>query len=143
MKKLFVLFTIFCLCISCDSKESTKKKKIETDPKALSESISRGNELYLDMCMNCHLSDGKGVAKVFPPLDNSDYLKKNRKESIKAVKYGMSGEIIVNGEKYNSQMLPLGLSDDEVADVMNYILNSWSNKNEDMITVKEVEKIIQ
>ncbi|MDG2193812.1 MAG: cytochrome c [Polaribacter sp.] len=143
MKKTLVLFTIFCLCISCNSKESTKKKKIEAKPKALLESINRGNELYVDMCINCHLADGKGVAKIFPPLDNSDYLKKNRKESIKAIKYGMSGEITVNGEKYNSQMLPLGLSDDEVADVMNYILNSWSNKNEEMITVKEVEKAIQ
>ena len=76
------------------------------------------------MCITCHLDNSKGVPKVYPPLAGSDYLKKNRKESIKASKYGMSGEITVNGITYNSVMAPLGLSDEEVADVINYIHNS-------------------
>ncbi len=67
------------------------------------------------------MPNGKGVPKAFPPLADSDYLRENQNESIKAVKYGMSGEIIVNGITYNSAMAPLGLSDEEVADVMNYI----------------------
>lgn len=94
-----------------------------------------------DFCMQCHLPDGKGVPKAFPPLDKSDYLMGKRNESIKAVKYGLSGEITVNGQNYNTAMVPLGLMDDEVADVMNYITNSWSNKNPKMITVEEVSKI--
>ena len=35
-------------------------------------------------------------------------------------------------------MTPLGLSDEEVADVMNYIMNSWGNTQENMVTVEEV-----
>jgi mono/diheme cytochrome c family protein len=31
-------------------------------------------------------------------------------------------------EKFNSMMPAMGLSDEEVADVMNYVMNSWSNK---------------
>jgi len=32
----------------------------------------------------------------------------------------------------------MGLSDDEVADVMNYVLNSWGNKSKKMVTLSEV-----
>ena len=107
----------------------------------LQESIARGKEVYTDFCIQCHLATGKGNGITFPPLDNSDWLKKKRKESIHAVKYGQKGEIVVNQQKYNGIMTPLGLSDQEVADVMNYILNSWSNSNKKMVTVQEVISI--
>ncbi|MGJ8592615.1 MAG: c-type cytochrome [Aquaticitalea sp.] len=114
--------------------------KTEQNPE-LKKSIERGTIVYEDFCMQCHLPNGKGVSKAFPPLDNSDYLMNKREESIMAIKYGLSGKIIVNGETYNTAMAALGLSDTEVADVMNYITNSWSNKNTKMITVEEVSKI--
>jgi hypothetical protein len=38
-------------------------------------------------------------------------------------------------------MSPLGLEDDEIADVMNYITNSWGNANDKLITESEVSKI--
>ncbi|MFI0430901.1 c-type cytochrome [Mariniflexile sp. HMF6888] len=108
---------------------------------ALKASIERGEEIYTDFCVSCHLPNGKGVEKVYPPLANSDYLLKNREASIKGIKFGMSGEIVVNGKKYNNVMTPLGLSDDEIADVMNYINNSWGNKNDNIVTEAEVSKI--
>ena len=107
----------------------------------LKESIKRGALVYDDFCMNCHMPKGEGVPSSFPPLADSDYLMKKRKESIKAVKYGLSGEITVNGQLYNSAMAPSGLSDDEVADVMNYILNSWGNEDGKLVTTTEVSKI--
>ncbi|MEO5789002.1 cytochrome c [Gelidibacter sp.] len=109
----------------------------------LKESIARGALVYEDFCMNCHMPKGEGVPSAFPPLADSDYLLNKRIESIKAVKYGMSGEITVNGKKYNSSMASLGLSDDEVADVMNYILNSWGNADGKIVTTSEVSKIQQ
>ena len=78
---------------------------------------------------------------VFPPLAKSDYLLTKRIESITAIKKGQKGEITVNGVKYNNMMAPLGLDDEEVADVMNYILNSWGNESKEMVTVEEVSKI--
>ena len=107
----------------------------------LEESMQRGAEVYNSLCVTCHLPDGKGVPKSFPPLANSDYLMNNRSKSIKAIKYGLSGEITVNGEVYNMPMAALGLTDDEIVDVMNYITNSWGNTNPSAITVKEVSKI--
>ena len=108
---------------------------------ALKSSMERGKDIYADFCVSCHLPNGKGVEKVYPPLANSDYLIKNREASIKGVKFGMQGEITVNGKKYNSVMPSLGLSDDEIADVMNYITNSWGNKSSKIITEAEVSKI--
>ena len=107
----------------------------------LKESIERGSLVYEDFCISCHLPNGEGVEKVYPPLAKSDYLKKNRKASIRGIKYGQDGEIVVNTKTYNGYMAPLGLSDDEVADVMNYITNSWGNKNDEIITEKEVANI--
>lgn len=100
-----------------------------------------GKEIYTDFCIQCHGANGKGDGKNFPPLDGSDWLKKKRKQSIHAVKYGQSGEIIVNNKKFNNIMPPMGLSNKEVADVMNYIMHSWSNKSGKKVTEAEVEKI--
>lgn len=109
----------------------------------MKESMKRGELIYEDFCMNCHMTDGKGVAKTFPPLAKSDFLLNNRSASIKAIKFGQKGDIVVNGITYNSTMAPMGLSDDEIADVMNYITNSWGNTNDKIITIEEVSKIEQ
>lgn len=107
----------------------------------LQKSMARGKEVYTDFCMQCHLATGKGNGTTFPPLDGSDWLKKKRAESIHAVKYGQKGEITVNQKKFNMMMPPMGLSNEEIADVMNYIMNSWSNKTTKMVTVQEVASI--
>lgn len=109
--------------------------------KALQDSMERGRLVYEDFCVTCHLPHGEGVEDVYPPLAKSDYLQKNLHASIKGVKYGQKGEIMVNGKTYNGYMAPLGLEDDEIADVMNYITNSWGNKNEKIISETEVSEI--
>ena len=107
----------------------------------LQKSISRGKEVYTDFCIQCHLATGKGDLVNFPPLDGSDWLVKKRKQSIHAVKYGQTGEVIVKGKKFNNIMPPLGLSDQEVADVLNFVMNSWSNKQKKMVTPEEVKAV--
>lgn len=109
--------------------------------KALEESMQRGSEIYADFCITCHLEKGEGVENVFPPLAQSDYLMNNRSESIAGVKYGQKGEIVVNGVPYNNVMMPMGLEDEEIADVMNYVLNSWGNSGTKMVTPEEVAAI--
>ncbi|GAB3666674.1 hypothetical protein GCM10028791_42530 [Echinicola sediminis] len=108
---------------------------------ALQASIKRGKEVYNDYCITCHMAKGEGVEGTFPPLAKADFLLKNREESIRAVKFGLNGEIKVNGKTYNNTMANLGLYDDEVADVMNYILNNWGNKSKKMVTEEEVKKL--
>ncbi|MGJ8736596.1 c-type cytochrome [Zobellia laminariae] len=107
----------------------------------LAESMQRGSEIYADFCVTCHLEEGEGIIGTFPPLAKSDYLAQNRETSIRGVKYGLQGEITVNGVTYNNIMTPLGLEDDEIADVMNYIMNSWGNFSDKTVTIEEVEAI--
>lgn len=107
----------------------------------LEASITRGSEIYADFCVTCHKGDGKGVAYTFPPLANSDYLLQNRAASIKGIKYGNDGEMVVNGVTYNNTMAPMGLEDEEIADVMNFILNSWGNSSNEKVTIKEVQAV--
>jgi mono/diheme cytochrome c family protein len=118
----------------------TKTKEVSVLEKNIQDS---GKEIYTDFCIQCHGANGKGDGKNFPPLDGSDWLTKKRAQSIHAVKFGQSGEIIVNKIKFNNTMPPMGLSNQEVADVMNYVMNSWSNKQRKKVTEKEVEKIIK
>lgn len=108
---------------------------------SLKESIERGSDIYADFCVTCHLEKGEGVANAFPPLAGSDYLLKNWEASIRGVKFGQQGELIVNGVTYNNVMAPMGLEDEEIADVMNFIMNSWGNTSNNMVTPEEVAGI--
>ena len=150
MKKHLLIVFVFIMLGSCNSSEKKTtivevsitevNKEAQKDPE-LEASIDRGKEIYTDFCMSCHMPNGKGVPKAFPPLAASDYLMNKRVESIRSIKYGQSGEIKVNGDIYNNVMAPLGLEDEEIADVMNYITNSWCNSNDKIITPEEVSEI--
>lgn len=111
--------------------------------KPLEQSISDGKEIYKDFCLQCHLDTGEGVSGVFPPLAKSDYLLNNIDLSIKGIKYGMSGPILVNEEEYDGIMQDQGLEDQEIADVMNYILNNWGNQSNEIITSDRVASITE
>ncbi|NDP25859.1 MAG: cytochrome c [Flavobacterium sp.] len=105
----------------------------------LQKSIANGKDVYADFCVQCHLANGKGDGLNIPPLDGSDWLKKKRSQIIHVVKYGQSSEIMVNSKKFNNIMpAPVGLSNQEVADVLNYVMNSWSNKNKKIVTADQV-----
>ncbi len=134
--KYILMSIVLCgiLVVACASKEKDQNDKLKA-------SIERGSVIYKDFCVVCHQTNGEGVEGAFPPLAKADYLMENRTESIKAIKFGQTGEITVNGKKYNNAMTPLGLYDEEIADVMNYITNSWGNKNDKIITVEEVSQL--
>ncbi|MDP5082300.1 MAG: cytochrome c [Winogradskyella sp.] len=143
MIKTIKIIGLLLVISSCNSNE--KKKMADTaynnETSQIEASIKRGKIVYDDMCITCHMANGEGVPRAFPPIAGSDYLKDNQNGSIKAVKYGMSGEIIVNGITYNGAMSPLGLSDKEIADVMNYINNSWGNTIDNLVTPDKVSEL--
>ena len=109
--------------------------------KTKEESIVAGEEIYQDFCLQCHLTTGAGVSGVFPPLKNSDYLMNNIDKSIAGIKFGLKGEIVVNDEIYDGVMAKQGLDNEEIADVMNYILNQWGNSFDAQITTQQVSEV--
>lgn len=92
-----------------------------------SEQIEAGKKIYMQACFACHQTNGEGVPNAFPPLAKSDYLNSDQGRAIDALLKGLSGEITVNGKKYNSIMPSQQLSDEEVANVLTYVYNSWGN----------------
>ena len=92
------------------------------------EQIDAGKALFAGTCSTCHQPDGAGMAGVFPPLAASDYIKANPKRLPEIILHGMVGPVTVNGKDYNSNMPPMAqLTDDEVANISTYVLNSWGN----------------
>lgn len=113
----------------------------KTQDDKLKKSMEAGKGVYNGICMACHLGEGQGIAGVFPPLAKSDYLMEDTDRAIKTLIKGMSGEVTVNGTKYNQVMPPTGLDDQDIADVLNYVMNSWGNKAEDMVTKAKVAEV--
>jgi len=112
-----------------------------TSSKSLEEKIKSGKHIYSQTCFACHQAEGQGIAGAFPPLAKSDYLNADVNRAIDIVLNGKTGEITVNGEVYNSIMNKQTISNEEVADVLTYIYNSWGNNKTDVTTsmVQEVK----
>jgi nitrite reductase (NO-forming) len=104
----------------------------------LATSMERGKEIYLRNCVSCHMDQGEGLEGVFPPIAKSDYMLADKKRAIQQTLYGITGEMTVNGVKYNGEMNAFPLSDEEMSDLMNYIYNSFGNKS-GVISPEEVK----
>lgn len=109
---------------------------------SLSESIKRGKEVYTLYCQSCHMEDGNGTPEINPPVAKADYLKNPSKILINVILKGQSGEVVVNGKKYNILMPAQDyLTDIQIADVLNYVRNSWGNKIRGTITPAMVKAL--
>lgn len=104
------------------------------------ERIKAGQLVYDRNCAACHMPTGIGVPAAFPPLAKSDYLNADVDRSIGVVLNGLQGEVVVNEAKYNSVMPALGLSNEEVANVLTYIYSQWENSGVE-VTPEQVAKV--
>ena len=94
--------------------------------------IELGKNIYSRTCFACHQSEEQGIPNAFPPLARADYLNADVNRAIDIVMHGKTGEITVNGKKYNSVMTAQTLSDREIANVLTYVYNSWGNNGADI-----------
>lgn len=117
---------------TADTSETKAKNK------TLTEQLEHGKQKYMETCFACHQAEGQGIANAFPPLAKSDFLNADVKRAISTVVKGISGEITVNGEIYNSVMPAQDLSDEEVADIMTYVYHSWGN-NKTVVSESQVK----
>jgi nitrite reductase (NO-forming) len=103
--------------------------------------VAAGAVLYNGTCSVCHQQDGAGLEGVFPPLANSDYLMADTERAIAVVLNGLTGEVVVNGNTFNSVMPPMSqLNDDEIANILTFALNSWGNDG-DTVSAEEVTAV--
>lgn len=110
--------SVWLVCTACNA----------PDPK-LKQYLVEGERLYVVHCSNCHQRDGKGLRRVYPPLVSSDFLDARFADVICGMKYGLQGEITVNGVMYN-QAMPgvISLTELELAEIATYVYNTWGKK---------------
>lgn len=114
---------------ACTREEpATQEPAVEAGTRTLDQRITRGKKLYAAHCAACHQASGLGLAGAFPPLAGADYLEAGPGVVVDVILNGLSGPIVVNGEKYNSVMPNLSyLSNSDVADVVTFVMNAWGN----------------
>lgn len=101
-------------------------------PTTLAERIADGKSVYAKTCFACHQPNGEGIANAFPPLAKSDYLNADVNRAIEIVLKGKTGEIVVNGNKFNMVMTAQTLKDEEIANVLTYIYSGWDNSKKEV-----------
>lgn len=128
MKKVITIAIIVWVTITAQSFYQPGPNKL---------SYENGKTVYTTYCISCHMEDGNGLEGVFPSLVKTGNLAdKNR--MVKIILQGMRGKIKVKETVYDAEMAAIAISDKEVADVINYVRNSWGNKAP-YIKVSDVE----
>jgi mono/diheme cytochrome c family protein len=95
--------------------------------KTKAERIVLGRRLFTSICAACHQPTGQGLPNVFPPLAGSDFLNSDKNRAIRIVIAGWQGEVVVNGRKFNNNMPAFPLGDQDIANVLTYVYNSFGN----------------
>ena len=111
------------------------------DQNDLKASLARGKKVYDKTCITCHQPDGDGVPRMNPPLIKTQQVLGSKEKLVRIILQGYNEQVEINGEIYYTPMpaQPL-LSNQEIADVLTYIRNSFGNKAS-AVTVNEVNKI--
>ncbi len=104
----------------------------------LTEGMKAGNVIYDQYCATCHQSNGGGVPNLNPPLKGTDYVTGDKERLIRIVLKGSNVGLEVNGAFYSNAM-PANdfLSDEDIANVLSYIRNSFGNRA-DTVSATEV-----
>lgn len=137
MNQTLIIRWIFSLSILLFSSQLNAQQSVATT-KA---SIVRGKKVYENLCIACHQADAGGVPRMNPPLIQTPWVLGDKKRLINIVLKGLKGgEIEIDGDVYDNPMPPQAavLNDQEVADVLTYVRNSFGNKAS-AVSVAEVK----
>ena len=127
----FLTYPILFLWVACVA---------SGDDAALETRMEAGERIYNQTCLACHQPNGQGLPGIYPPLAQSDYLMTDLDRAIRILIEGQEGEIVVNGKTYNQVMTPQYLSDEQIANVLTYIMNTWGNTS-DPVTEQRVSDV--
>jgi len=89
----------------------------------------RGAMLYLDNCAACHKPNGQGYERVFPALAGNPVVEAANPISLASIVLGGSATPITNSTpaQFTMPAFDWRLSDQDVADVVNFVRTSWGN----------------
>jgi mono/diheme cytochrome c family protein len=91
--------------------------------------MADGERIYKGACIACHEADGSGAPRIYPPLPgNANLQSADPSSTLRIVLDG--AQTVTTARAPNPGSMPAyagKLSDQEIADVVNYIRNSWGN----------------
>jgi len=130
LKKALILTFIGLVSGTTLQAQTTKHKAAKkTNTVALKTSMDAGSKVFMEYCVTCHQADGMGVPNMNPPLAKTTYVTGDKTRLIKIVLNGFNDDVDINGERYSNTMASHDfLKDDEIADVLTYVRNSFGNK---------------
>jgi mono/diheme cytochrome c family protein len=143
VKKSFVILAL--LALTGAPAFAQKKPAAKAPAKKAVSGISaatllQGKSIYTQYCLTCHQADGLGVDGMNPPLAKTDYVLGDKTRLIGVLVNGLKG-VEVNGEEYHGVMPSQSyLTDQQMADVLTYVRNSFGNKAS-AVTVSEVKAV--
>lgn len=96
---------------------------------SLKAALIRGQKVYADNCLSCHQADGGGIPNMNPPLIKTEYILGDKTRLIKIVLNGFNEDVEIEGNTYSNNMPSHDyLTDQQIADVLTYVRNSFGNK---------------
>lgn len=103
-----------------------------------------GEKVYKTKCLVCHQADGGGVPNLNAPLDGAtNVVGSDIARLVKIIRYGYNERIALDGYYYSNAMpANPALTSTEIAAVLSYIRNSWSNKAPS-VTLAQVQKLLK
>ena len=101
----------------------------------LKDLVARGEKVFAANCAACHQANGKGVPGAFPALDGSPVVNGPKDTQIKTVLNG----VVKDGKSTAMVAWKNTLSDADIAAVITYTRNSWSNHTGEAIQPSEVK----
>jgi mono/diheme cytochrome c family protein/glucose/arabinose dehydrogenase len=103
--------------------------------------LQRGAEVYRRSCGTCHQPEGSGMQGLAPPFRASEWLLLPERRLADIALNGLNGPIEVAGKEWDMEMPGWSvLSDEEIADVLNYIQHRWSMEPK-MVTPETVADV--
>jgi mono/diheme cytochrome c family protein len=95
----------------------------------IQKSIAEGKKVFSKYCISCHQADGGGVPYLNPPLIKTSYVLGNKDSLIHIILHGLNQNIEIEDQVFSNPMPALNiLKDQEIADVLTYVRNSFGNK---------------
>jgi mono/diheme cytochrome c family protein len=142
-KAPLIIFALISLAVTGLQAQTKHKAKAPVKHAAggLKASIAAGQKVFTQYCVSCHQADGLGVPHMNPPLVKTTYVLGDKTKLIKIVLNGFNEDVEINGETYSNSMASHDfLKDQEIADVLTFVRNSFGNKAP-AITVAQVKTV--
>jgi mono/diheme cytochrome c family protein len=128
-KKISAIACSLFIIATLTGMNNDRLNKVHQTQPDIQKSILEGKKVFSKYCISCHQADGGGVPYLNPPLIKTSYVLGIKDSLIHIILHGLSRNIEIEDEVFTNPMPALNiLKDEEIANVLTYVRNSFGNK---------------